>query len=339
MPAFNSNTLPLITIDSKVTNGQTQVTFTLSNFITPIFGYQIQLGNLANLSNSTLINAVPNWYTKTDSPNQTISIASVSLTPLTAQFPTLLATYTLNQGNITQPISLAGLSLVVQGSNGPSDYLFDSNNFNFSIKGGVGFSIADNTRKGTNASSGSSIGYDTFALPDVYKNYTLSSTKATNSADITTSITSKVSGTLNSFINAQRIKFSDLSVAYDMSGNAGAVAKILGAVFGSSALGNTSFVGIGLNYIDQGMSYPDLIDLALKAKLGNNFSSTDEINLLYQNLLGTKPSASDLNTWLTSIQNKTYTTTTLAQLACDTTINASNIGLTGLVDKGLFFTQ
>lgn len=335
MPAFNPNTLPLIAIDSKMTNGQTQVTFSLSNFITPIFGYQLQLGNLANLSNSTLVNAVPNWYTKTDSPNQTISIASVSLTPLTAQFPTLLATYTLNQGNITQPISLAGLSLVVQGSNGPSDYLFDSNNFNFSVKGGVGFSISDNTRKGTNASNQ---GFDTFVLPDLYKNYTLSSTKATNNTDVTTNITSKVSGTLNTFINAQRIKFSDLGVAYDMNGNAGAVAKILGAVFGSSALGNSSFVGIGLNYIDQGMSYPDLIDLALKAKLGNNFSSTDEINLLYQNLIGTKPSASELNTWLTSIQNKTYTTTTLAQLACDTPINTSNIGLTGLVDKGLFFT-
>jgi hypothetical protein len=39
---------------------------------------------------------VPNWYTKTDSPNQTISIASVSLTPLTAQFPILLANVLIN---------------------------------------------------------------------------------------------------------------------------------------------------------------------------------------------------------------------------------------------------
>ena len=122
-----------------------------------------------------------------------------------------------------------------------------------------------------------------------------------------------------------------------MSGNAGSVAKILGAIFGPKEVNNSTFVGIGLGYIDQGMSYPDLISLALNAKLGSNFTPIDEVNLLFQNLLNTKPSSSELNTYLSAIQNKTYTTVSLAQLACDTPINASNIGLTGLADTGLIF--
>jgi len=78
--------------------------------------------------------------------------------------------------------------------------------------------------------------------------------------------------------------------------------------------------------------------LALNAKLGPNFNNTDEINLLYQNLLNSKPSTSELNSWLTALQNKTYTSTTLAQLACDSNLNLNNIGLTGLAEKGVFYT-
>lgn len=334
MSAFNTNTLPLLTITSALTNGQTQISFYLSNYSIPISGYQIQLGNLPSLSNSTLTNAVPNWISRTDTPNQTVSIASISLTPLTAQASTLLATYTLSQGSITQPISLSGLSLVIQSANGPVDVSFDKNNFNFSIKGNVGFTIADNTRTGVQSSN---TGFDTFNFSDVYKSYTLSTSKSITN-DITTNITSKASGVLNSLINAQRIKFADLGVAYDMNGNAGNVAKILGAVFGVPAINNTSYVGIGLSYLDQGMSYPDLIALALNAKLGPNFNNTDEINLLYQNLLNSKPSTSELNSWLTALQNKTYTSTTLAQLACDSNLNLNNIGLTGLAEKGVFYT-
>jgi hypothetical protein len=315
-----------------VANGQTQVSFSLSNYSTPISGYQIQLGNLNNLSNSTFTNGIQNWLSNTQSSNQSISIASISLTPTNAQNPTLLATYTLSQGSITQPLSLSGLSLVIQTSNGPIDVPFEKSNFNFAINGNIGFSIADNTRSGGN----NNIGFDTFSFSDVYKNYTLNSIKAANN-DITINVIPKTAGTQSTLINAQRIKFSDLGLAYDMNGNTGSVVKILGAIFGAKEVNNSSFVGIGLSYIDQGMSYPDLISLALNAKLGANFTQTDEINLLFQNLLNTKPSTSELNTYLSAIQNKTYTTVTLAQLACDTSINTSNIGLTGLAEKGLMF--
>ena len=51
-------------------------------------------------------------------------------------------------------------------------------------------------------------------------------------------------------INVERLKFSDISVALDLSGNAGTVAKTLGAVFGSAETSNEVYAGIGLYYID-----------------------------------------------------------------------------------------
>jgi hypothetical protein len=46
--------------------------------------------------------------------------------------------------------------------------------------------------------------------------------------------------------------------------NAGSVAKILGAVFGKQFLANKDYVVIGLNLLDAGTSYPDLVALAVR---------------------------------------------------------------------------
>jgi uncharacterized delta-60 repeat protein len=62
-----------------------------------------------------------------------------------------------------------------------------------------------------------------------------------------------------------RIEFQDLSLALDIDGPAGMVAKILRSVFGTSALTNTTYAGIGLAYLDDGMSYKDLCALAANA--------------------------------------------------------------------------
>ena len=49
------------------------------------------------------------------------------------------------------------------------------------------------------------------------------------------------------------------------NGNAGTVAKLLGAVFGQSSISNKAYVGIGLKYLYEGMSYVGLAALALQA--------------------------------------------------------------------------
>ena len=140
--------------------------------------------------------------------------------------------------------------------------------------------------------------------------------------------------------NIERLKFSDTSVALDVgaNSNAGIAAKILGAVFGASQLSNTQYVGIGLKYLDAGTSYADLMKLALDVRLGSGFKTSDEVTLLYQNLLGTTPSAADITNWEGTITSGQFTQTTLAMMAADHELNTNNIQLAGLAATGLEYT-
>lgn len=139
--------------------------------------------------------------------------------------------------------------------------------------------------------------------------------------------------------NVERLVFSDTRIAVDIAdGNAGTTAKILGAVFGRESVSNEAYVGIGLSYLDGGMSYQDLMLLALNARLGAGFSNADEVNLLYQNLVGSLPSAADLSYWTGVITSGQYTQTSLAVMAADHSLNTVNINLTGLAQTGIEFS-
>ncbi len=135
--------------------------------------------------------------------------------------------------------------------------------------------------------------------------------------------------------NIERLQFTDTSIAFDLDGKAGEVAKIIGAVFGKDTLEEKDLVGIGINLIDNSMSYQELMKLALDTKLGIGFTDTDEIELLYQNLTGAKPSGADLNFWANTIETGQYTQTSLAIFAADHDINTTNIDLVGLMQTGI----
>ncbi len=137
----------------------------------------------------------------------------------------------------------------------------------------------------------------------------------------------------------ERLQFKDLNVAFDLDGHAGEVARILGAVFGKSYLSNKTFVGIGLNLLDQGMPYPDLIALALStdvfASLAGGRSNAQFVDFVYRNVMGSAPTAGDRHFLVDLIESGVHSQASLAQLASDIDFNAVNIGLTGLADTGL----
>lgn len=143
---------------------------------------------------------------------------------------------------------------------------------------------------------------------------------------------------VDSISNVERLRFTDKSLALDLDGNAGITAKILGAVFGASSVSNQAYVGIGLSYLDAGMSYPELTLLALNAKLGTGFSHTAEVNLLYQNLVGVLPSSNELNYYVGLLTSGQHTQASLAVMAADLDLNTSNIGLIGLQQTGIEFS-
>lgn len=138
--------------------------------------------------------------------------------------------------------------------------------------------------------------------------------------------------------NIERLNFADNKLALDLSGNAGTTAKILGAVFGKTAVTNQQYVGIGLQYLDSGTSYQDLMQLALGVKLGTDINdATKVVNLLYNNVIGSAPDQATLATYVGLLNSHQYTAASLGVLAADTSFNSANIDLIGLSHTGIAF--
>jgi serralysin len=144
---------------------------------------------------------------------------------------------------------------------------------------------------------------------------------------------------LKTINHVERLIFQDIAIAWDLDGHAGQVAKILGVVFGREAIKNAQYVGIGLNLIDQGFSYLQLMNLAIEAKLGVGASHAQLINLLYQNLLQIPADSGAVDFWSSQLVQGAYTQSSLAAMAADLDLNKQNINLTGLLVSGLEYVQ
>jgi len=135
-------------------------------------------------------------------------------------------------------------------------------------------------------------------------------------------------------IDVERIKFADKGLAFDLDGNAGMVAKVIGAVRGEDGLANTIKVATGLNHVDKGMSYEDYAALEIDARFGQNASINDVIAELYENVVGTSATTDDV----AHFANLGLTKGQLGVLAADYEGNLANIGLSGLAFTGLEFS-
>jgi serralysin len=89
----------------------------------------------------------------------------------------------------------------------------------------------------------------------------------------------------------ERLQFADRSVAFDLDGNAGLAARLIGVVFGAGEARNAGYVGIALHYLDAGARDVDLARAAVDVRLGAGASAADVVNTLYFNLAGALPSA------------------------------------------------
>jgi hypothetical protein len=146
-------------------------------------------------------------------------------------------------------------------------------------------------------------------------------------------------GESGALANVERLHFSDISLAVDMTGHAGTVAKLIAAVFGQSYLANEQYVGVGLGFADGGMSETAMAGLATSVPLFNALaggsSNTAFVNFIYHNLLGTDPSASDLNTYVGMLDSGAHTRADLAVMAAESSYNAAH--LVGVMQAGIEF--
>ena len=139
------------------------------------------------------------------------------------------------------------------------------------------------------------------------------------------------------FYNVERLVFSDQKLALDLSGNAGSVAKILGAVFGAAAVARPDYVGIGLSLLDSGQyDETSLMVYALDVRLGKDASPQAVVDLLYANLVGQLPDAQTRQSFVDLIAANS--TAWLGHMAATHPLNEANIQLTGLQQTGLIYT-
>jgi len=138
--------------------------------------------------------------------------------------------------------------------------------------------------------------------------------------------------------NVERLQFTDMNIALDIEGNAGQVAKILGAVFGGEQVGNKAYAGIGLNLLDQGVvSFDRLMQLAIEAKLGVGATNAQVVDLLYRNLTKAAADSNAVGYWTHQIEQGAYSQASLALMAAELDVNKQNINLVGLAQVGLAY--
>lgn len=165
---------------------------------------------------------------------------------------------------------------------------------------GSGFNDALQGFGGNDTINGTT-GIDTARYLSTSNNYTI--TPNTNGFTVIDKTGANGTDTLSGI---ERLQFTDANVAIDINGNAGTTAKILGAVFGASSVSNQQYVGIGLSYLDGGMSYQDLMQSALTAKLGAGVNdATQVVNLLYTNVVGVAPDQANLNNFVGLLNSHT----------------------------------
>jgi len=139
-------------------------------------------------------------------------------------------------------------------------------------------------------------------------------------------------------VSIERLHFTDRNLALDLEGNAGFVAKTIGAVLGWGAVANQSYAGIGIQFLDNGNSQTQLMSLALNAALGGDRTNESVVELLYANVMGVAPSLAEKNYYVANLENGAYSQESLGILAAETAANSFNIDFSGLQEQGYFYT-
>ena len=199
------------------------------------------------------------------------------------------------------------------------------NDVNNVINGGAGNDQI--TGGGGNDNIDGGVGIDIAIFSGASKGYKIS-TEATSVLVTGDAITDGI----DTLLNIERIRFSDKSIAIDLNGNAGISAKVIGAVLGKTQVQNLTYVGLGLSYLDKGMSYSDLSALALTAVGATTNDAV--VSTLWKNVIGTDATAEIKAPYIKMLTDG-MKVGDLVVLAADTSFNTTNINLVGLAQTGI----
>lgn len=154
------------------------------------------------------------------------------------------------------------------------------------------------------------------------------------------SVSSAAEGT-DTLTNIERLHFSDVRLAFDMDGAAGATALLIGALASSALLKEKGAVNLVLQYADSGLDLAGLSALAVSSglvkELAGGADNASLARLLLRNVLGTDADQNLVDLLTGSISSGAYTQTTLLTAAAEFSLNKDNVNLVGLAETGLAY--
>ena len=133
----------------------------------------------------------------------------------------------------------------------------------------------------------------------------------------------------------ERLVFANVNLAFDIDGNAGIAASVLGAFLGAGAMGRLDLVGQALNLLDNGMVYEDLLQTAIDAFFGSDPDGASLVAHFHSALTGADAPADLISEWGGKIDNGELSTLELSRLVAEHELNLANIDLVGLYATGI----
>jgi hypothetical protein len=185
-------------------------------------------------------------------------------------------------------------------------------------------------------------GTDTAVYAGARGNFSVAKT----STGFTTTDKTGAEGT-DTLTGIERMQFTDLKLAYDMDGNAGNAAKLIGAAFGIDYLPSIqpttlqlALTGAVIRLFDQGYTLPQLAEAALGttlfAQIAGSRSNAAVVTTIYTDVVGDAPSAAEFNVYV-GLLNGGMSQADFLVLAANSPANAQHIELAGLANAGLTY--
>lgn len=237
-------------------------------------------------------------------------------------------TYSLASTPYVENLYLYGTSVANITGNNLVNWLRGNDAANI-IDGGTGNDLLNGLAGNDTIVGGA--GVDISAYTDIRTAYTITKTPTGFT------VSGGAEGT-DSLTGIERLQFADKKLAFDMDASAGNTAKMIGAAYGINFItAENNKEGIAL--FDAGYTLKQVASLVLTLPsfvhlAGSQHSNTDFVNLVYKNVVGTFPSASDLNYYV-NILNSGMSQADLLVIAADCDANATHINLVGLASTGL----
>ncbi|WP_297484861.1 NF038122 family metalloprotease [Ferrovum sp.] len=152
-------------------------------------------------------------------------------------------------------------------------------------------------------------------------------------------VTVSGSGSTDTLVDVQRIRFTDGSLALDLGvhQSAGEAVLLLNAAMGPSALSNQTLLGEAIGFFDGGGTLLQGANGLLDTRMVSFASNSTFVSTVWQNVVGSPIDAADLASFTNDLQHGGVTQASLMALVATTAINQATVNLVGLASHGVLY--